>query len=105
MPIADLPRATAVLATRLRAVPREAWCWAAVLLAAALTDPAAPPLAGLCPFDALGLWCPGDGLGTGIAYALDGEIRASFASHPLAPAAVLVLGAQLARLLHRAWRA
>jgi hypothetical protein len=85
-------------------VPLEAWCWLGILAAAALTDPTAPPLLELCPLDHLGLWCPGDGLGTGLAYALRFDLAASFASHPLAPFAAAVLPAYTLRLVTREWR-
>lgn len=87
---------------RARAVPREAYLWAAGLLAMATMDPTGEPLIGLCPLDALGFgFCPGCGLGHAIAYLARGELAASFHAHPLGGPAVLLLLHHITRLVQR----
>lgn len=92
-----------------RRLPPEALVWASALVALAFTDPAAEPLARLCPFawigDALGLaFCPGCGLGHSIAHVFRGEIGRSFAAHPAGPFAVAVLATRIGTLVRSAWR-
>lgn len=76
---------------RLRAVPLEAVFWTAALVAAAGIDPQAPGSINLCLIEHLGLPCPGDGLGTGIAHLVRGQWTASWEAHPLAGPVVGVL--------------
>jgi hypothetical protein len=102
-----MPASAAVspLVATVRHVPREAWIWAVALGALACTDPTAPPLVRLCPLDALGAtWCPGCGLGHAVAHLLRGHLAASWAAHPLAAPAVLLLGARIATGLREAAR-
>jgi len=68
----------------LRAVPLEAVFWTAALVAAASIDPQVPGGLNLCLIEHLGLPCPGDGLGTGIAHLVRGQWKASWTAHPLA---------------------
>jgi hypothetical protein len=77
-------KATASIVRWIRGVPLEAVFWAAALAAAASIDPSAPGGVNLCLIEHLGLPCPGDGLGTGIAHLVRGQWRASWAAHPLA---------------------
>jgi hypothetical protein len=76
---------------RLRAVPLEAVFWATALVAAASIDPQASGGINLCLLEHLGLPCPGDGLGTGIAHLVRGQWAASWSAHPLAGPVVGVL--------------
>jgi hypothetical protein len=75
----------------LRAVPLEAVFWTAALVAAASIDPQVPGGLNLCLIEHLGLPCPGDGLGTGIAHLVRGQWSASWTAHPLAGFVVGVL--------------
>jgi len=79
------------IARRLSAIPLEAVFWTAALVAAASIDPQAPGGINLCPIEQLGLPCPGDGLGTGIAHLVRGHWTASWNAHPLAGPVVGVL--------------
>ena len=81
-----------------RSVPLEAVFWIAVLGAAASIDPQAPGGINLCLIERLGLPCPGDGLGTGIAHLVRGDWAASWSTHPLAGPVVGVLGARVVTL-------
>lgn len=75
----------------LRSVPIEALFWTVGLAAIASIDPTSTGGINLCLFENLGLPCPGDGLGRGIAYLARGEWAASWNAHPLAAPVVLVL--------------
>ncbi len=79
------------LINQIQPVPLEAVFWTAALVAAAGIDPQAPGGINLCLIEHLGLPCPGDGLGTGIAHLVRGQWRASWAAHPLAGPVVGVL--------------
>jgi len=79
------------LVHRRQAVPLGAVFWTAVLIAAASIDPQAPGGLNLCLIEHLGLPCPGDGLGTGIAHLARGHWAASWNAHPLAGPVVGVL--------------
>lgn len=69
----------------------EAIVWITALILLATMSPANEH-ASLCPFNALGLgFCPGCGLGHGIAFLFRGNLQASFAAHPLALPAVVIL--------------
>lgn len=72
------------LINQIQAVPLEAVFWTAALVAAASIDPQAPGGINLCLIEHLGLPCPGDGLGTGIAHLVRGQWSASWTAHPLA---------------------
>ena len=69
---------------RLQDVPLEAVFWTAALIFAASIDPQDPGGLNLCLIEHLGLPCPGDGLGTGIAHLVRGHWAASWHAHPLA---------------------
>lgn len=76
----------------------EVAVWLLGLGALALMEPTGEHLFSFCPFSwvwAEGCW--GCGLGRAIAYLCRGEWRASWAAHPLALPAVLIL-------LHRCWQ-
>ena len=87
-----------------RRIPMEALIWTAGLVVLACTDPTAPPLLDLCVFKALGVtFCPGCGLGHGIAYLFRGAFAASFQAHPLAPFAAVTLVGRIVTLLREAF--
>lgn len=83
---------------RLRRVPAEAVFWTAALLAVASINPEAEGLVNLCLFEALGIPCPGDGLGRAIAFLVRGQWAASWAAHPLAVPVVAGLGYHIVSL-------
>lgn len=93
------------LVHRLRAVPLEAVFWTAALIAAASIDPQAPKGLNLCLIEHLGLPCPGDGLGTGIAHLVRGQWNASWQAHPLAGPAVGILLYHIVALCRRSFHA
>ncbi|MCX2738413.1 DUF2752 domain-containing protein [Pontibacter anaerobius] len=73
-------------------LPLEVLLWLLGLTILALMDPYGEHLFSFCPFS----WivesgCPGCGLGHSIAYLARGEWQASWAAHPLAVPAVLLL--------------
>ncbi len=69
----------------------EAIVWIAALILLATMSPVNEH-ASLCPFNVFGLgFCPGCGLGHGIAFLFRGEFQASFIAHPLALPAVIIL--------------
>ncbi|RJP81751.1 MAG: DUF2752 domain-containing protein [Candidatus Zixiibacteriota bacterium] len=67
----------------MRRLNLELIVWPAALVFLALLDPAHPPAFSLCPLHHLGLPCPGCGLGRAMAWALHGQMAASWAAHPL----------------------
>lgn len=83
---------------RLRAVPLEAFFWTAGLVFVASIDPQASGGLNLCLFENLGLPCPGDGLGRGIAHLVRGQWGASWKAHPFAGPVVGVLGYHIVSL-------
>ncbi len=89
MPVVQ--KATASIVRWVRGVPLEAAFWTAALVAAASIDPQASGGINLCLIEQLGLPCPGDGLGTGIAHLVRGQWAASWDAHPLAGPVVGVL--------------
>lgn len=93
------------IVNRLRAVPLEALFWTAALIAAASIDPEASGGINLCLIEHLGLPCPGDGLGTGIAHLVRGQWSASWAAHPLAGPVVGILLYHIVALCRRSLRA
>lgn len=65
--------------------------WVIALLSLALSDPLRSHYT-LCPLALAGItWCPGCGLGHGIAFALQGHIADALYSHPLSLFALLVI--------------
>lgn len=73
-------------------MPLEALLWVVGLLLLASMSPGGTHLFSFCPFSwVLESGCPGCGLGHGIAYLARGEWQASWAAHPLAAPAVLLL--------------
>jgi hypothetical protein len=83
-------------------VPAEALFWIAALVGAACIDPNGESLINLCLIEQLGLPCPGDGLGTSIAYLARGQWTASWAAHPLGGPVVGVLLYHIGSLFWRA---
>ncbi|WP_276497686.1 DUF2752 domain-containing protein [Pontibacter litorisediminis] len=84
-----------------QAVPLEMLLWLTGLLLLALMDPHGDHLLSFCPFSwLLENGCPGCGLGHGIAFLVRGEWQASWAAHPLAGPAVLLLLWRCGRLLY-----
>ena len=69
----------------------EAVFWIAALVGTACMDPQSGLSINLCLIEQLGLPCPGDGLGTAIAYLARGQWAASWAAHPLGGPVVAVL--------------
>lgn len=90
--------ATRFFIQRMRAVPLEAVFWTAALVAAAGIDPQASGGFNLCLIEHLGLPCPGDGLGTGIAHLARGQWAASWNAHPLAGPVVGALAVHVVTL-------
>ncbi|MBV2246874.1 MAG: DUF2752 domain-containing protein [Lentimicrobium sp.] len=77
----------------------EAVIWIAALILFATMSPYNEH-ASLCPINALDLgFCPGCGLGHGIAFLFRGEFIASFKAHPLAMPAVVILTLRIIHIL------
>jgi Protein of unknown function (DUF2752) len=61
-----------------------------------LSNPQADGHFTLCPLYNLGFdFCPGCGLGNSISYLFHGQLRQSFAAHPLGIFAVIVLSLRI----------
>ena len=72
--------------------PLEGFIWLGALFILYIFEPGGGSHFSLCAFSWTGLdICPGCGLGTSISYFFDGDIVASFASHPLGIPAVFIL--------------
>lgn len=84
----------------LQSIPFEAVFWAVGLGAVASINPEAKEVVNLCLFENLGLFCPGDGLGRGVAHLARGNLAASWVAHPLAGPVVAVLLYHIATLCH-----
>ena len=82
----------------------EAVFWIAALIGTACMDPQSGLSINLCLIEQLGLLCPGDGLGTSIAYLARGQWAASWAAHPLGGPVVAVLVYHIGTLCWRARR-
>ncbi|MDD3742424.1 MAG: DUF2752 domain-containing protein [Lentimicrobiaceae bacterium] len=79
----------------------EALVWIVALILLAFMSPENGH-ASLCPFNAFGLgFCPGCGLGHGIAYLFRGEFQASFYAHPLSIPAVILLIIRVVKVFKR----
>ncbi len=105
--LVDLPQRSTGMRNRRNRDVLEAGFWVLGLAAMAIADPSSPGLYSICPFDAVGNWiglsfCPGCGLGHAVAHLARGEFALSFAAHPLAVPAVLVLTTHATSLLKRA---
>lgn len=77
----------------------EALAWMVGLVLLACMEPGASHLFSLCPVS--WFWesgCPGCGLGNSVAYLIRGEMYASWQSHPLGSAALLLLTIRIIRL-------
>lgn len=74
--------------------------WLASISALALMQPDSNPHFSFCIFKLLGIkFCPGCGLGHSISYLFHGNVKASFASHPLGIFAVIVIQFRIYKLL------
>jgi len=70
----------------------EGWFWLISIALLAMTDPDQSGHFSLCLFRYLGIdFCPGCGLGHGIALLFRGRLVDSFHAHPLALPAVVIL--------------
>jgi hypothetical protein len=82
----------------LKRIPFEAACWFTGLLVLALSA-AAETHFSLCPLKNAGLsFCPGCGLGRSISLLFQGDLLASFRTHPLGIFAVIILSFRIANL-------
>jgi hypothetical protein len=62
--------------------------------------PGTDPHYSFCIFKLFGInFCPGCGLGHSISYLFHGDIKASFASHPLGIFAVIIILLRIYKLL------
>jgi hypothetical protein len=78
--------------TFIRSGKMEAWTWLIAIALLAMTDPDSCGHFTLCLFKNLGFdFCPGCGLGHGIALLFRGRLADSWAAHPLAIPAVIIL--------------
>ncbi len=69
------------------------------LILLALTNPVAPGFS-LCLFEAAGIFCPGEGLGTSIAYIFRGMWHEAWVSHPAGYLALPVLSVRIIHLIY-----
>jgi hypothetical protein len=81
-------------------LPVELIFWLGALTVLAVMDPGHEHHFTLCPLDHLGFtWCPGCGLGRAINLMLHGDFSASFAMHPLAGFALVVISWRIIQLI------
>ncbi|UZD23198.1 DUF2752 domain-containing protein [Algoriphagus halophytocola] len=81
-------------------MPLELIFWIGSLLAIFLLDPHSSTHFSLCPLSQLGFdWCPGCGLGRAMSLLAKGEFQASWALHPLAGLAYVVIIARIVQLI------
>ncbi|MEJ8757897.1 DUF2752 domain-containing protein [Pontibacter sp. H259] len=78
----------------------EAILWITGLAALALMQPDAAHLFSFCPFSYVLEWCPGCGLGHGIAWLARGEWQKSWEAHPLTVPAITILCWRTGQLLY-----
>jgi hypothetical protein len=64
----------------------------------AFLDPARTPQISLCLLHNLGVPCPGCGLGRSITYFFQGQMAASFWTHPLGIPAVIIISQRIIHL-------
>jgi hypothetical protein len=84
---------------RIKTFPVEALIWAASLFILAFHNPEGGMHFSICPLSNLGFdFCPGCGLGRSISFLFRGQIKQSFAAHPLGIFAVIVLSYRIFRL-------
>ncbi|MTI25174.1 DUF2752 domain-containing protein [Fulvivirga kasyanovii] len=77
----------------------EGIIWLTALIALALLPTESSTHFTLCPLSNLGLdFCPGCGLGRSISLAFQGELTASFATHPLGLFAIIILSYRIITL-------
>ncbi|WP_439183702.1 DUF2752 domain-containing protein [Carboxylicivirga taeanensis] len=78
----------------------EAYFWLIALVLLALSSPEQATHYTLCIFKNLGFdFCPGCGLGHGIAFLFHGQFADSWQAHPLALMAVVVLLFRIFKIL------
>lgn len=81
-------------------LPIELIFWSVSLLSLALMEPGHDHHFSLCPLDLLGVtWCPGCGLGRAINLLMHGYFSASFAMHPLAGFALVIISFRIIQLI------
>ena len=74
--------------------------WVVSISALAIMEPGTDPHYSLCIFKFFGFdFCPGCGLGHSISFLFHGDIKASFASHPLGIFAVVIILSRIYKLL------
>jgi Protein of unknown function (DUF2752). len=74
--------------------------WVVSITALATMEPGTDPHYSFCIFKFLGFhFCPGCGLGHSISYLFHGDIKSSFASHPLGIFAVIIILYRIYKLL------
>jgi hypothetical protein len=84
----------------LKALPFEALIWLTGLIILAFSQASPENHFTICPLALSGFdWCPGCGLGRSVSYLFEGEIRLSFATHPLGIPAVIILTFRIIQLL------
>ena len=77
---------------KIKQVPLEAWIWTTGLIVLAFYNPYDESTITICPLHHMGLdFCPGCGLGRSISFFFHGELRLSFATHPLGIVSFFIL--------------
>ncbi|MEO9147683.1 MAG: DUF2752 domain-containing protein [Ginsengibacter sp.] len=77
----------------------ELAAWVSGLILLALMSPGTDTHYSFCFFKFIGIqFCPGCGLGHSISYLFHGNIRASFAAHPLGIFALIIISFRIFRL-------
>ncbi|MBS2211130.1 DUF2752 domain-containing protein [Carboxylicivirga mesophila] len=80
----------------------EAYFWLIALVSLAFSSPDNATHYTLCIFKNLGFdFCPGCGLGHGIAYLFRGQLLESWQAHPLALLAVVILVVRSINILRK----
>lgn len=89
------------MVSRLKEFPLEALIWVIALTVLAIMDPHEAHYS-ICPLSNMGFeFCPGCGLGTSISFLFRGDVRASFATHPLGIFAVIILSFRIIDLIRK----
>jgi hypothetical protein len=74
--------------------------WIVSIILLAIMEPGSDLHYSFCIFKLVGInFCPGCGLGHSISYLFHGNIKASFASHPLGIFAVIIILLRIYKLL------
>lgn len=78
----------------------ELFFWIAALVSLACMNPSENTHYSFCFFKFIGIkFCPGCGLGHSISYLFHGDLKASFAAHPLGIFAVLMILFRIYKLI------